>query len=66
MILSTKNHPVTGEELSTYLGYTVLKWVKRPDGSMVVELDVASLTDAEKKVVLGKLSLLGKRVIEAA
>ena len=66
MILKIRINPTSCQELSVYLGHPVKEWTRYPEGDMDIDLDLASLTDTEKKTALAKLSLLGKRLIEGA
>lgn len=58
MKITAKKNPTTCDELSVYLGYPVLEWIQHPDDSFEIDLDVVSLTTAQRKALRKKLLLL--------
>lgn len=55
MRIKAKKNPATCKELSDYIGYPVNEWTQYPDGSMEVDIEVASLTAGERKALIKKL-----------
>ena len=65
MKFSVKKNPSTCEELSDFIGFTVNRWTKYPDGSMELDLAVDSLTPGEKVILINRLEQAGTHLVES-